>query len=790
MKRRLIVLLLIPLFVFFFALLQILLQTPIFAIAALGDDVVGFLGIQKAQVKSIEETIGEGSIEDIRKELGNDFRYALDCSNVPPAERRPGKNCIEGLLHSGASWSPIPESKQWLVPIWKKAASKYGVEWELLAAVNGARTFFGERNCQTEFGQGFYRFEKEARKYFLDAGNSAKEDLGNFCVKSEPPVAISGFKNIEKAKYSSGGDPYDAVDATFSKANQMQKLGAEESWDYTGSPADYCMAPGSDGPLWYVPERPVLFGEGAALGWNKNLEIPRRAVLLAAKYRSNKGKYKPRRDTPDRNRSPMKKEDIIYLLEVAWKAFGMRGEDLRMRVSKNYSQVGRESGGRPYILQGYIGDVNDTNPAGGLFQFIESTFAHWKVDGFDDRFNPLDNILAAVNAQVNGPYYILDGSSGWSPPFSENPYAKGGKSKIVDSASVSSGKVEEKPYTGKAQTDATSRAIAVEGSPCYVAVVHDWYQAIKENPPMQGTYLPGPNGTRKIQGGGKLIPCPKSIPQDTGNACYIDSRIKENVLWIHKKFGIYIQDAYSGPLPGGGAAGCYASGYQCHSTNGEHPLGLALDIGPIPGEDWSQIDKLARWAESSQDDPKPPFRWVGYDGDANHGSGHHLHLSWDHELPATPYKVVPGWVLVFGKDGEGLLRKPLKEEVIDPDSEKREKPDLRARVSWFTGSMTASGMNANKRAGVALNLRPGTEAGWDNERTNKWMIAAREGNPYYARIVIRGRKITVPIIDKGPHESTNRGIDLTLRAVKRMGWEGPDFPTDAFGKVYLLGQKK
>ena len=28
--------------------------------------------------------------------------------------------------------------------------------------------------------------------------------------------------------------------------------------------------------------------------------------------------------------------------------------------------------------------------------------------------------------------------------------------------------------------------------------------------------------------------------------------------------------------------------------------------------------------------PRPPFRWVGYEGDAGHGCGNHLHLSWNH----------------------------------------------------------------------------------------------------------------------------------------------------------------
>ena len=32
--------------------------------------------------------------------------------------------------------------------------------------------------------------------------------------------------------------------------------------------------------------------------------------------------------------------------------------------------------------------------------------------------------------------------------------------------------------------------------------------------------------------------------------------------------------------------------------------------------------------------PALPFRWVGYDGDAGHGCGHHLHLSWNHAAGA------------------------------------------------------------------------------------------------------------------------------------------------------------
>ena len=72
-------------------------------------------------------------------------------------------------------------------------------------------------------------------------------------------------------------------------------------------------------------------------------------------------------------------------------------------MSRNYRQILRESMRHPAILQGYIGDANDRNPAGGLLQFIPGTFHYWQVGGRGDRFNPLDNILGAVNAQAHGP---------------------------------------------------------------------------------------------------------------------------------------------------------------------------------------------------------------------------------------------------------------------------------------------------------------------------------------------------------------------------------------------------
>jgi hypothetical protein len=299
-------------------------------------------------------------------------------------------------------------------------------------------------------------------------------------------------------------NPYDPVDATFTVANFLAQNGAFKSkkWSYSGSPPQQCTTEVSDGPIWYPPQLDFGYGAGARVGYNARLDIPRSIALLAAKYRSNQGRYKPRRD-PDKNRSPVPKKDIVKILTAVWAAFGARGQELRNNVSANYAQIGLESGGRPYILQGFIGDVNDNNPAGGLMQFIPSTFEHWKVDGFDDRFNPLDNILAAVNAQVNGPYPILDGSSGWSPPFSKNPYARGGRSRLVGESETSGQQIARKPYRGRAQVDPISQALRQQrpGAPssdCYIAVVNNWYKMIVANPPL-GALIVGPLRERIVK---------------------------------------------------------------------------------------------------------------------------------------------------------------------------------------------------------------------------------------------------------------------------------------------------
>jgi hypothetical protein len=167
----------------------------------------------------------------------------------------------------------------------------------------------------------------------------------------------------------------------------------------------------------------------------------------------------------------------------------------------------------------------------------------------------------------------------------------------------------------------------------------------------------GPPPTRIVYGQGKIVPIPASVPHEAGDM--IDRRLIPDLIWIAQRYPIYITDGYSGPLPNGTHVGCN----RCHVRGSDHYNGMAVDIVPVGGgttcdKSWAPITRLAHWAEPTQNHPVPPFSWVGYEGDAGHGCGNHLHLSWNH-APAPEYTLVE-WVEVFtpAAEGAGPQRSP------------------------------------------------------------------------------------------------------------------------------------
>lgn len=149
-----------------------------------------------------------------------------------------------------------------------------------------------------------------------------------------------------------------------------------------------------------------------------------------------------------------------------------------------------------------------------------------------------------------------------------------------------------------------------------------------------GVAEPGPCGAGPVvtanlgraTDGGRIVPIPGSPGEQ------VDARILHDVLVLQRRYRFTITDGYA---PTG------------HAPTGEHPLGLAIDVVPGPGSTWEDIDALARLAEPQPDKPRPPFGWVGYDGDPHHGRGHHLHLSWQHGPAAPGHRPPATWVEVL-----------------------------------------------------------------------------------------------------------------------------------------------
>jgi len=172
--------------------------------------------------------------------------------------------------------------------------------------------------------------------------------------------------------------------------------------------------------------------------------------------------------------------------------------------------------------------------------------------------------------------------------------------------------------------------------------------------------------TRAVYSTGRIVPIPASVPHEAGDM--VDSRIVPDLRWIAARYPIYVTDGYSGPLPNGAHVGCN----MCHVRGSDHYNGLAVDLVPIhgtPGKcdaSWAPITRLALWAEPVQNQPRPPFRWVGYDGDAGHGCGNHLHLSWEHAI--APMFQLAEWVDVFAVNGQATNPAPTPPKPSGPPS--------------------------------------------------------------------------------------------------------------------------
>jgi hypothetical protein len=163
---------------------------------------------------------------------------------------------------------------------------------------------------------------------------------------------------------------------------------------------------------------------------------------------------------------------------------------------------------------------------------------------------------------------------------------------------------------------------------------------------------------------GKIVFVGDTIPHAPG--VMVDRRIIPDLQYLAETYPIYVEEGYAGPLRGVGEVGCRS----CHVKHSDHYNGLATDIVPLYWDgrgcdaSWRPVTRLAHWAEPRQNHPRMPFRWVGYNGDVNHGCGNHLHLSWDH-APAKPFRIAD-WVTVFDVPVTPIVPVPTPTPVPTP----------------------------------------------------------------------------------------------------------------------------
>lgn len=106
--------------------------------------------------------------------------------------------------------------------------------------------------------------------------------------------------------------------------------------------------------------------------------------------------------------------------------------------------------------------------------------------------------------------------------------------------------------------------------------------------------------------------------------------------------------------------------------------------------------------------------------------------------------------------------------------------------SWFDDTTTSTGRSAATHAGLALNLNPGTDAGYNNSTTQRWVAMVRAHAPPIILVKYAGRSHYTTIVDTGPAGSTGRALDFSKPLIHAMGWNSLNFPTDSWGTAYEI----
>jgi len=135
------------------------------------------------------------------------------------------------------------------------------------------------------------------------------------------------------------------------------------------------------------------------------------------------------------SQQPMSRGDAHLLVRAVWNKLYKRchhkhltPHQLQYRVAGNLRQIQDDSG----FVPAAVSPVGAHNK--GLLQLNDQAFKNWSIPGYHDVFHPLDDLMAAVNIQLNadtlsvidGYHYrhdVLDGRHhGWGAHGGDNPW--------------------------------------------------------------------------------------------------------------------------------------------------------------------------------------------------------------------------------------------------------------------------------------------------------------------------------------------------------------------------------
>jgi hypothetical protein len=226
-----------------------------------------------------------------------------------------------------------------------------------------------------------------------------------------------------------------------------------------------------------------------------------------------------------------------------------------------------------------------------------------------------------------------------------------------------------------------------------------------------------------------------------------------------------------------------------------HSFGQAVDIAAIDGQSvlgnqgpGSKAEALVRRVMELQGPMRPQelislfdFGPPSWSDPAGHDD--HVHVGYSSYDKGASGEIVG--FLQWKEITDRLEEIPLPEVGL--------RRSIRGRVSYFGGQgdeQEVAGGGRSGRPGVALNLLPGSDSGWNNSRTQRWMRWAREGRPMMVLVRTQGKRAILPVIDLGPAGWTDRAIDITEAGIRAMGFARGEFRTDAPGTVTLLGRAR